>query len=416
MILANAHLQSLVCLLVAALAAQIVPSAAVSDETAISKVMLTMDDRLDVSNLPAMEDINLSLPAKVSADGELHSQMSTMPAAVHHKDGHVRGGRALQNNNSSSSSTYSDEFLIPFELVWNMAFSNTTDLSEQPTEEDYQGLMAATAAWLTESIHQAVFNTNPFDTTDNFELDRIDMSNFGASIFFPAVAYPSTVRAEVSCFFRANKWSDLPSTLQFLVAFSQQFDRSSWINDFMTNPEFYNDNDDSSIFQSVTAVQYSAQPSQTITATNVSPESLATLSVSIPTAFGIDIGFGMVDREPTPAEMRGFHFATMAWFTSVFQAAYPVTEPGLQLKKVEGKVVAKHYTPGGRPAHTITYLLEIFVNNSAVPDQAFLEMDEIVRILENEEFADMNEYRLEYLHKAEPELSLFHGATAVSLN
>ena len=416
MIHVTTHAQYIGCLLVAASAIQSSSSTAVSGESSINKMMMmTMDDHLDTSHLPAMEDVNLFLPAEISADGELYPQKQ-VAINTHPKDTRLRGGRELQENNNNRP-TYSDEFVIPFELVWNMAFTNTTDLSEQPSEEDYQGLLAATAAWLTESINTAVFNTDPFDTTDNFELDRIDLSHFGASIFFPAAAYPSTVRAEVSCFFRANVWSDLPSTLQFLVAFSQQFDRSRWINNFMTNPEYYNSSS-SSIFQSVTALQYSAQPSSKITATNESPESLATLSVSVPTAFGIDIGFGMVDREPTPAEMRGFHFATKAWLTNVFQAAYPTDdEAGLQFKKVQGRVLAKEYSPGGStttPAHTITYLVEVFVDNSAVPEQTVLRMDEIVRILENN--ADLNEYRLEYLHTAEPELSLFHGATAVSLN
>jgi len=53
--------------------------------------------------------------------------------------------------NTAIDQQFNDEFSIPFQLIWKLAFSNDTVL-RGPTQDEYNGLINATMIWLLESV------------------------------------------------------------------------------------------------------------------------------------------------------------------------------------------------------------------------------------------------------------------------
>ncbi|CAB9511658.1 expressed unknown protein [Seminavis robusta] len=118
------------------------------------------------------------------------------------------------DRNLQGGPTFSDEFSISFRLVWSMAFSEGTTIRE-PTQDEYNGLLFATLRWLLASANEAYA-----DESDSFSVKSFDMTHYGAS-FNESDPFPSIVGMECSCILNANDRADIPSTIQFLVAFSR---------------------------------------------------------------------------------------------------------------------------------------------------------------------------------------------------
>ena len=191
----------------------------------ISPIVAVVDDKMDSSQL-AMDFSAFNPILPISIEG--------IPARNHvesnSKLGLRRGPDETANSTVPAASSFSDEFAIPFQLIWNMAFTNETEVRE-PTQEEYEGLMSATLHWLLASIDETY---DEDQTSNKFALNRVQFTHYGSS-FEAEQDYPSTFGLEVSVVFNANNWFDLPSTLQFLVVFSSQFNRTRLIDEYMAN-------------------------------------------------------------------------------------------------------------------------------------------------------------------------------------
>jgi len=294
--------------------------------------------------------------------------------------------------NTAIDQQFNDEFSIPFQLIWKLAFSNDTVL-RGPTQDEYNGLINATMIWLLESVQDV------YGEFDTLAFKGIRFLRY-ATDFRAYNLFASTLGLQVHVDFFADREIDLPSASQFLVAFSSQFDRTSLITDFLSEAM-----PSSSIFRNVDQLQYSVQPLEI-------PDKM---KVTFPTEFRIDSGLEP-DRPPTNEELEGFLSVTSAWFTDIFLAAYTkivdsrTTGGSLQLISAEGSIITNTFSTTFNRAHTIIVLLEVVLDNSKAPDQTNVELDEIVSILQA---ADKEDYRLNYLQAAQPSQGLFSGSTSV---
>jgi hypothetical protein len=316
--------------------------------------------------------------------------------------------RKLQNA-SPLASAFSDEFVIPFRLVWNMKFSNDTILVE-PTEEEYNGLFYATLHWLLASANEV------YDNETSFQIQSFDMTFFGAS-FNASDPYASTVVMEIQCHLQADNATDIPPLVDFLVTISGKYNRTVFLEDYLKleDPKLQ---PDAGIFKEVEDLRYNIVPSALPVLVGSSPEEGMAVSIlSMTLEFQFDVGFGIPDREPTADEYTGFMEATSQWLRDVLGREYPGTnntQPNNTqptFHSLSSSIEAVDYDPPANLPHTIQIRLEF---SFQAPSFNTVEMPTTGDVLELLRAQDWEDYKDNYVQAAQPDLGLFTGILALS--
>jgi hypothetical protein len=316
--------------------------------------------------------------------------------------------RKLQNA-STLASAFSDDFVIPFRLVWNMKFSNDTILVE-PSEEEYNGLFYATLHWLLASANEVYSNET------SFQVQSFDMTFFGAS-FNASDPFASTVVMEIQCHLQANNASDIPPLIDFLVTISGKYNRTVFLEDYLKLEDSMLQ-PDAGIFKKVEDLRYNIVPSALPVLVGTAPEEDMEISIlSMTMEFQFDIGFGIPDREPTPEEYTGFMEATSQWLRDVLGREYPGTndtQPNNTqptFHSLSSSIEAIDYDPPANLPHTIQIRMDISFQVPSLDTVKLPTSGDILGMLRAQDWED---YKESYIQAAQPELGLFTGILALS--
>lgn len=295
----------------------------------------------------------------------------------------------------SSSPSFSDEFELPFKVVWNMAFNNDTQIRES-TEEELNGLFYATLKWLLASARE-----HYADRADVMVLDRIQFSHYGAS-FDASNSFPSTVAMECACYFQADNETAIPSVVQFLVAFSANFNRTVFLDDYLANADPV-----TSIYRNVTKLRYNIIPS------DLGTSGVEIITLTINTEWNYEIGFGVPDRAPTEEEYDLLLFSTNDWMVHLLLDRYPPNSNGNpEFNMLENTVYDRTFDPNQLSSHSIRLLTDISFRVADASIPLGVVQHDLLTILSA---ADLSNYRDNYVHPAfDVTLGLFVGVTAIT--
>ena len=306
----------------------------------------------------------------------------------------------------STTPVFSHEFVVPFRLVWNMAFSEDAVLVE-PTEEEYNALFYATLRWLLASANEVYSNETLF------QIRSFDMTLFGSN-FNATDPFPSTVVMEIQCHFLANNETDIPPNLELLVTISGSFNRTVFLEDYLKleDPTLY---PELGIFKQVEELRYNIVPSALpaiVSNTTTADEEMVIASLAVLLEFRFQIGFGIPDREPTSDEYEGYLEATSRWFTDILEGAYPRandTHPAFH--GLSSSIEAVFYDSTSDLPHSIQIWLDL---SFLIPSSGKVKLPTVDSLLRLWRAQDLKNYEENYIQTAQPELSLFTGARAVA--
>jgi hypothetical protein len=308
------------------------------------------------------------------------------------------------------SPVFSDEFVIPFRLVWNMKFSNYTVLVE-PTEEEYNGLFYATLRWLLASANDLYANET------FFQVQSFDMTFFGTG-FNASDPFSSTVVMEIQCHLNADNETDIPPLLDFLITISGEYNRTVFLEDYLKleDPMLQ---PDAGIFKEVEELRYNIVPSPLPVIVPTSTEEDMEISIlSMTLEFQWETGFGIPDRQPTTDEYTGYLKATSQWLRDVLSREYPGTNSTnssnssqLAFHNLSASIVATKYDPTANLPHAIQIGMDISFQGSFSRTEELPTSGDILRVLRSQ---DWKNYAQNYIPAGQPELGLFTGIVAVS--
>lgn len=301
-------------------------------------------------------------------------------------------GRDLQDISVVSPTpapAFSNEYTLPFQVIWNFKFSNETTVRE-PTEEEYTGLFGATMDWLLMEV------TEEYAKDDDFALKEIVFSHYGTN-FEAEEEYFSTVGLECYCIFEANSETDIPAVYPFLVAFSAHFNRTVFINDHLATLAQPATN----IFRTVEKIRYNILPSGS---PSLESAQFDITTVRLNTEWNMTIGYGFVDQQPTLEEYNGFKAAADAWMTGLMLDAYPPTTT-VQFHQLASSLYSTTYKSTN--GHTVRLSTDFSFRQTSTTRES---VDSVWNLLK---MADLGRFRDVYLHSAGPPLSIFNGVVTV---
>jgi hypothetical protein len=306
--------------------------------------------------------------------------------------------RKLQDD-TTVDPVFSDQFSIPFRLIWKMSFSEETIL-EEPTEDEYNGLFYGTLAWLLASANQVYANETLF------QVQSFDMTYFG-TMFNASDQYASTIAMECQCILYANNETDIPPLLDFLFTISTEYNRTVFLEDYLTIQP------DVGIFKEVEDLRYNIIPSPLPVIVPFSTQADMEIEIlSMTLEFRFDAPSVLPDQDPKSHEYDVYLEATSQWFTGFLTVEYPGqndTQPAFL--NLSSSIVSTSHEP---TANLTTYAILVQTDISfQVPTSGTVKLPTAHDILRLMSAQDVENYML-FIQTAQPELGLLTEIRVVS--
>lgn len=164
---------------------------------------------------------------------------------------------------------FSKLYALPFAIVWEMAVYEG-GVDRQPTEEDYDGMRAATREWFIAQISAIYAGQSDKFTLNSFGLQNDPEPTYTAGI---GIEHPHKIRQNAYPIFNANSLSDLPTVGMLLQNANTQFDITSYIVDYLrwADPA-------SSVFRDTGLVKFTSSTAQPAGPVNMPDSSTTTTS------------------------------------------------------------------------------------------------------------------------------------------